>query len=301
MSWDVPQARFVVADFWMSAGSRETQHFMKEFTESAEKLEYHLDFIPHYHVWSPTSDRERGDMCSLSKDNKWHCAPDPDGFGPITGADVLAEDVRQLCLWFLTSKRDPQIGGKYSKPFWDYVHRLPDECPLGSSSPLTRFGEACSYKLMTSVLRGNEVNSDKVQSCVNENAGNFLDEQVTRIAWSPQALRINGWRFRGALDPQTVVRAVCAGFSRHVDVCDELLAGNFFHRKILYTKRTVEAYFSDETFYILLFLIFLMGGVNMYLYRRGITRLINRLVRDEVMLEVRSQISKPREMDYARF
>lgn len=31
-------------------------------------------------------------------------------------------------------------------------------------------------------------------------------------AWSPRAIRINGWRYSGMLEADLVVRAVCSGF-----------------------------------------------------------------------------------------
>merc|ERR1711920_629980 len=43
-------------------------------------------------------------------------------------------------------------------------------------------------------------------------------------AWSPRALRINGWRYSGILDPDLVTRAVCAGFISQPKECKDLIA-----------------------------------------------------------------------------
>merc|ERR1712232_1511155 len=100
LAWDVPRGEYVVMDFWMDSGSRESSEFLLRFKDCAEALKYRIQFVPHYHVFS-LPDTVEGTLCV---DGYKHCAPDPDADGQITGADVTQEDVRQLCLWKLTAK-----------------------------------------------------------------------------------------------------------------------------------------------------------------------------------------------------
>merc|ERR1712157_35923 len=66
---------------------------------------------------------------------------------------------------------------------------------------------------------------DRLYQCVRQNHQAFLDDQIHQIAWSPQALRINGWRYSGPLDPETVLKAVCSGYDKPPQECSELLSG----------------------------------------------------------------------------
>merc|ERR1719188_410763 len=64
----------------------------------------------------------------------------------------------------------------------------------------------------------------EVKECIRQNYDRLLQEQVDNIAWSPQALRLNGWRYSGPLDPETVLKAICASFTTRPQECRQLLA-----------------------------------------------------------------------------
>merc|ERR1712151_230701 len=50
-----------------------------------------------------------------------------------------------------------------------------------------------------------------------------LKDEREHIAWSPRALRINGWRYSGTLDTDLVTRAICAGFVKQPQACKDLV------------------------------------------------------------------------------
>merc|ERR1712032_1619986 len=50
-----------------------------------------------------------------------------------------------------------------------------------------------------------------------------LANERENSAWSPRALRINGWRYSGILDADLVARAVCSGFINQPEECQQLL------------------------------------------------------------------------------
>ncbi len=51
----------------------------------------------------------------------------------------------------------------------------------------------------------------------------FLELQfLTAYSWSKYAVRINGWRFAGAIEPEGVTRAICAAYVRPLKECEAL-------------------------------------------------------------------------------
>merc|ERR1712050_413095 len=51
-----------------------------------------------------------------------------------------------------------------------------------------------------------------------------LKKERDNTAWSPRALRINGWRYSGMLDADLVTRAICSGFTKQPKECKDLIA-----------------------------------------------------------------------------
>mmetsp|Transcript_5404 Transcript_5404/g.14954 ORF Transcript_5404/g.14954 Transcript_5404/m.14954 type:complete len:95 (-) Transcript_5404:557-841(-) len=45
--------------------------------------------------------------------------------------------------------------------------------------------------------------------CVEGEKGNELSNELSNMAWSVLALRINGWRYAGMLEAGAVTKAVC--------------------------------------------------------------------------------------------
>lgn len=282
LAWDIPRAEVVVVDFWMSAGSGESSLFLSRFRDSAETLRYHLQFVPHYHVFSlPPGVGQAGKLC-IDKESRY-CAPDPDGPGPVTGADVAKEDLRQLCVWHITARRDPSKpnGVVYSKEFWDYVGRLSTDCPMKGKTSDHRFGDRCNNRVLGTLPVPVDA---EVQKCMTENAEKFLEAEVRNTAWSAQALRLNGWRYSGPLDPEVVLKAVCHGFLQMPTECTDLLNsyGPVHWRRWLPSVGLV--------FWVLLLTVVVPVSACC-IYRRILSKRMLAAVREEVMLEVQSQMT----------
>jgi len=287
LAWDIPRSMVVVADFWMSSGSRESSEFLQRFKDCAETLKHHLQFVPHYHVFRlpPSASAAYGKLCT--DESSQYCAPDPDGPGPITGADVVEEDLRQLCIWNVTARTSPDIVGAatYSQEFWDYVVLLADRCPMKDDRPSRRFSEKCSHKVMEEV----GIARDKVDACIQSSRKKLLDEQIKNTAWSPQALRVNGWRYSGPLDPEAVLKAVCSGYAAPLQECDDLLNGGSLLGTISAPGLGL-GIFAWTSLGMALCLVLLF-----YLYRSHVTSSVRKVLREEVMLEVQTQMA-----DYAQ-
>lgn len=295
LAWDVPTNHIVIMDQWMSSASPETQRFLAEFSPKRMSLNENVKFVPHYHVFSMTSAVDYNELCTTS-DAKY-CAEDPDGSGPITGKMVLEEDVRQLCIHETTKVKrinldqteTVNVGGllplkEYAEPFWVYLRQFPTACPLDAPTEDQRFGKACSEKLMSNL----GINIDQVKACVRDTTEEKLAHERENIAWSPSALRINGWRYSGTLDADLVTRAICAGFVKQPDACNRLV-------------EPVNPFKVDEkvvqgggvglgTFITALVVVAGITLGALLLYKRSLTRHIHSALREEVMLEVQAQM-----------
>merc|ERR1719198_779555 len=67
------------------------------------------------------------------------------------------------------------------------------------------------------------IDKDIIRKCVSEEGMDKLDYELRNKAWSPRALRVNGWRYKGMLDADLVTRAVCSGFVTKPPECETLL------------------------------------------------------------------------------
>lgn len=288
LAWDIPRADYVVVDFWMSSGSQEASEFLQRFKDTAETLRYHLQFQPHYHIFSLPQGSNPGHLC-MDGDTEF-CAPDPDGTGPVTGEDVANEDLRQLCIWNLTARVEAGSAksAPYSQQFWDYVVSFAEKCPSRGGSGDAVLGEACSRRVMAEV----GLSHDDVQRCARENRMKFLREQIRYVAWSPLALRINGWRYSGPLDPETVLKAVCSGYDKPPQECSELLSGFAALRR----TRPGDGGIALGTFIWTALAMMAMMAAACVLYKRHMKTSVRTVLREEVMLEVQMQMADYTEM-----
>ena len=127
-------------DFWMSSGNREAQNFLDLFKPYVDEMKsatpggrkctlfwmypggapqpisevaiqfgavvsptaapcrYQVQFTPHFHVFSLP--KNLNNLCS--DETGRFCAPIESGDHSVTGQDVLAEDLRQLCVWHVS-------------------------------------------------------------------------------------------------------------------------------------------------------------------------------------------------------
>lgn len=294
LAWDVPAAEGVVSmDLWMSSGSVESLRFLKEFSPRRKALNKVLAFEPHYVVFRlPHTDA--GVYQELCTDTLGElCAQDPDSGGAVTGREVLEEDVRQLCIrekhrasGAALDKSGGPPRAEYSEQYWAYVERLFDQCPLRGDDPAKRFGASCSERLM----REAGVDVPAVQACASQTRDEKLRQQRDHTAWSPQALRINGWRYTGVLDADLVTRAICAGFAARPAECEALIKPRDPFEE--YAGGIAPDEVSLRTFGLSLFglLVCCFCGFQRC-YKERIKSQVKNSVKEEVMLEVHAQMA----------
>jgi hypothetical protein len=294
LAWTIPTGTTVTVDMWLSSASRESQKFLKDFSDKRKTLNEVVKFTPHYHVFSTTPESGGyNDLCT--DETAKYCAEDPDGSGDVTGKDVLEEDVRQLCIHEETRVQRWRNGKKESPPvlyagkWWEYMKQHPDVCPFEGDSPETRFGEKCSYKLM----RDLNIDTEKIQHCYDTTKNQKLESERINKAWSPRALRVNGWRYKGILDAELVTRAVCSGFVARPEECNSLLAPRDPIVKYLAPK---EKGVTFTALVVALFCFAAVIGCTMCLYRKFLYRKITGQVHEEVMLEVNAKMQEYRQL-----
>jgi len=300
LKWDIPTDHVVAMDLWMSSASSESQQFLKEFAPKRRVMNEVIKFRPHYHVFSiPTTDINIYNNLCLDSSGEF-CAEDPDGIGKVTGKDVLDEDVRQLCIHELTkltqrSRLFSEEGAQqveYAKKYWEYVERLPDRCPLAAANDQDRFGTLCSRSLMSEV----GIDVVKVAQCVETSMRDKLKKQKEFAAWSPKALRINGWRYSGLLDANLVSRAICSGFIKKPRECEELLRkpSPFVPVPQKPSGVSLTTFFEVVPAVLLsTVLILMLAG---FLYKHSLKNSVRATLREEVMLEVQAQMGEYKQM-----
>jgi len=297
--WDVPTDHVVNTDLWMSSSSLSSMKFLKEFSKMRRVLNEVVRFQPHYVVFEmPGNDpRVFNELCTDNTGS--FCSEDPDGGGPIKGRDVLAEDVRQLCIHEVakvprTSSKKLADGKpmiEYAEKYWDYVERFLDFCPLDAEAPEARFGLECSERLQRKV--GLDV--DKVRHCVRMSTRDKLALELQNRAWSPRALRINGWRYVGAMDAELVTRAICSGFINKPKECQELLQ----QKKPVVVYQQVEPNKGEirmTTMFTGVGVLLVLSLVGFLVYRGQLKENIRMVLHEEVMLEVQSQMGEYRKL-----
>lgn len=294
LDWQVPTDHVVRVDMWMSAGSIESQRFLHDFATSRKALNDALRFIPHYAVFSmDKSESGAGSLCEDGSES--FCAEDPDGPGNVTGRMVLDEDVRQLCIhetYKKTTSSGWHIGShraEYAKEYWDYVERF-SQCKLDGETDETKFGKTCSKIQMKAA----GIDVDAIERCTMDNRYSKLKEQRANTAWSPRAIRINGWRYNGALDADVVTKAICAAFKSPPAACKDLITP--------VTKWRTEYTALDEggvsffTFVIVVVIFNLIAFGGLMIYKRSLKNHIHSTLREEVMLEVQAQMGAYKEL-----
>jgi hypothetical protein len=295
LAWDLPTNHVVATDLWMSSASRESMKFLKEFTKNRRTLNEVLMFTPHYAIFGmDTSSSAAESVQALCSDSSGrYCAEDPDGDGPITGKAVIEEDLRQLCLHQLTKVERPFYADLttsaatrpvYSKEFWDYIEIFSDACPLDGRTPEHQFGKPCSERLLTKV--GVDVN--RIDQCVVDSKEQKLKEQRDNTAWSPRALRINGWRYSGILDVDLVTRAICSGFVSTPAECKAIL----HPRNPFRFYSTVKPGISISELIGTLSMVIACLASAMWLYMRYQRKQMQFQIREEVMLEVEAAMGE---------
>jgi hypothetical protein len=232
LSWDLPNPDDRVEwELWTSSwdGKGADTALKVDMQTISQGFGDRVQFTPHYWIYNGTEwgcntpEQRCGSQCLY---NGLYCAADPnhDLDTGLSGADVVEENLRQMCIWQVLSgeKADP-TGEKY----WKYVNlfntvctKVTDNVEKKDTTDQLKMDLECSNEQQLAV----GIDSDAVTKCVAESEnpdpkiGNTLlyNEILLRedisILTLPTAT-VNGVVLRGGPYSNVVMSAICSGFA----------------------------------------------------------------------------------------
>ena len=249
MSWDIAQRKEVNYEIWTSSEDHNGAEFKRDFQELAIDLSPNTNFRPRFFIYDGEYRGCVGGACgSQCILNGRYCGPDPDGDlnDKISGADIVKENLRQICIFkVLTSAggNDPAKTKKLQQKWWCYANDFANNC-YGEEGPMRSSGDfaACAVEQMRKV----GLDQVAVNKCMADAGGvdcpssgtcqkNTLLEQEIRDRSnygiiSLPSIVVNGVLLRtatgsGGAAEQTTAEAICNSFASGFapQRCDRIL------------------------------------------------------------------------------
>jgi hypothetical protein len=219
MAWYLPPPDdHVEYELWTVPSDVVSKPFLQQFRPIAEKLGDRAYFTPHMYIYDGIRTHCHGDdgenLCNnLCTNQGRYCATDPDDDleKGISGADVVKESLRSLCIWKHYGEQDG-IGS----PWWNYIEEFFARC----SSPDYFMNEEC----VADCYKHAGVDGEKINRCMVESGGLerdapnfFLDLEIAAqnargVVVLPTAL-VNTAVVQGQLTSNSIFRAICDGYA----------------------------------------------------------------------------------------
>eukprot|EP00523_Entomoneis_sp_CCMP467_P015407 CAMPEP_0168777664 /NCGR_PEP_ID=MMETSP0725-20121227/6683_1 /TAXON_ID=265536 /ORGANISM="Amphiprora sp., Strain CCMP467" /LENGTH=586 /DNA_ID=CAMNT_0008827409 /DNA_START=54 /DNA_END=1815 /DNA_ORIENTATION=+ len=229
MSFSVPNPDDRVEyDFWSRPGDSNSFSFMTDFKDMAVALDKHAFFTPHYAIYDGnaagchTADGQNQCM-TLCTNHGRYCANDPDDdlYSGVSGADVVTESLRRICVWSHYGSEDG-IGLNW----WNYVNEFMARCndPDYFASP-DCIKDAFSHA---------GIDASKIETCMKDSGGleadtnnNKLDNEIKMqrelgVILVPTSF-VNNAQVKGAMSPANVFEAICSGYAEGTkpEICEQ--------------------------------------------------------------------------------
>lgn len=229
LSWSLPNPDgHVEWDLWTSPTDYVSSQFKNDFKDAVVAFGPTASMTPHMYIYDGIAakcrnDEQKSECFNLCTNEGRYCAADPDNdldYG-ISGADVVTESVRRLCMWELYGK-DDGIG----LVWWDYIKAFQAECDTSESF----MKEDC----IKSAMEAAGADYDAVEQCIFNHGGlekpdendalqqQLEDKEKNGIVIMP-VVYVNGVAIRGQLEFATIFKAICAGFAPGTQpaICDK--------------------------------------------------------------------------------
>jgi hypothetical protein len=229
MSWSLPNPDDRVEyDLWSTPTDVVSTQFLKDFKEISKAFGNRAYFTPHMYIYDGVKTHCQGNdgenFCfNLCTNNGRYCATDPDNDldKGISGADVVKESLRRLCIWKHYGEEDG-VG----ESWWDYVEEFMERC----NSADYFMNEDC----VKDCYKHSKIDEDKINRCMSDSGGLttdgpnvFLDLEISAqsergVVVLPTAF-VNTAAIRGQLSTSSVFNAICAGYSdgTRPKICDQ--------------------------------------------------------------------------------
>mmetsp|Transcript_4315 Transcript_4315/g.7460 ORF Transcript_4315/g.7460 Transcript_4315/m.7460 type:complete len:573 (-) Transcript_4315:1-1719(-) len=216
MSWSLPtpDARVEYA-LWSVPTDYLSKEFLYNFKDIAAKLGDRASFTPHMYIYDGRNagcvggDLECGNLCT---NMGRYCATDPDNDleTGISGADVVRESLRRLCIWQSYGKDG--IGMQW----WFYVEEFYDRCHT-----MSKF---TNQDCISEAMRRARISEERINQCMTSSGGLDLDTtnailETEITARSDKGIfilptaTVNNVPIRGALTTTNIFDAICSGYA----------------------------------------------------------------------------------------
>jgi len=228
MAWSLPSPDDRVEyDLWTVPTEAVSRSFLKDFKAVASNLGDRAYFTPHMFIYDGIKSGCQGangqNQCyNLCTNNGRYCATDPDNNldKGISGADVVNESLRRVCIW----KHYGEANG-IGIEWWDYVNEFRERC----DTPDFFTNDDC----IRDAYKRAKVDDRVIDQCIRDSGGTEkdssntfldteLDAQVQRgVVILPTAF-VNTAALRGALTVSNIFAAICAGYltGTEPDICN---------------------------------------------------------------------------------
>lgn len=221
MSFSVPVNKDTVEyELWSTPVDPVSIPIEKNFKDAALALGKAASFSPKMYIYDGMKagcDQNGEDECyNLCTNSGRYCAVDPDDDldSGLSGADVVTESLRRLCVWQVYGGNDG-VG----KEYWNYVTEFLFRCYDPENEDLFK-DETCIKDAMTHA----SIDISLVEKCISDSGGlegdvanSILDQQLAAKDKSGviliPSLLVNGAPIRGELSFATAFRAICSGYS----------------------------------------------------------------------------------------
>mmetsp|Transcript_10681 Transcript_10681/g.15587 ORF Transcript_10681/g.15587 Transcript_10681/m.15587 type:complete len:501 (+) Transcript_10681:109-1611(+) len=276
LAWSVPNPDdHVEWDLWTSPTDYASAQFKEEFRVAAIALGERATLTPHMYIYDGLSakcrNKEGKSECfNLCTNNGRYCATDPDGdldYG-ISGADVVYESIRRLCIWELYG--DDGVGMQW----WDYIKAFNEQCDNEQ--------DFMQDECVKSVMDATDIEFDTVEQCIfnhggleSDEANDILDKQLDEkesngIVIMP-VVYVNGVAVRGRLEFATIFKAVCAGYAEgsKPNICTKCSECKDELKCVKTGKCAVDGSVEKQTFVASLASVFIiMSAIGIFVYMR---------------------------------
>lgn len=262
--------------FWFSsADTTETAYsFLRDISDIVSTIPG-VFFRPRFVTWpcaecAASNYRTRNADC-LSGGR--YCAPDPDTTGPLTGRDVILEDLRQLCI----ATTDKTVWWSYMTKYSLECYNTPEEGQCGDDV-LDSITTSDKVEAIVKCIESSWEGTGKIDIQINDNK--LLRQQrelqdLFQLVNFP-ALIISGKQYYGRLDKFSVINALCENFINAPAECSQFLRETGGENSSVGSMVTV----------VIVMMIFTV--VILFFYRR----MIKREMTKEMSIQVSQMVSQ---------
>jgi len=219
MTWSLPNPDDRVEyELWTTPTDVISRDFQKEFKEAALSLGDRAYFTPQMYIYDGIRSGCQGidgenDCYNLCTNNGRYCATDPDNDldRGISGADVVSESLRRMCIWNQYGK-DNGVGVQW----WDYVSEFIFRCSTEEFFS--------SKQCINDAMSHAGVDRKVIDQCMSDSGG--LDDDRANLLMETQlfakdksgvvilpAMYVNRVSIRGSLELEVVFKAICSGYA----------------------------------------------------------------------------------------